>query len=110
MQFYLGNLTLFPSILTISRFITNSTWKLVCERSFDKLIITRVLNQSFFLFKFSENPFILVRVEGFGCQKVCGAQEAPISIVTSSPKTPWIVRQKSIEILGLPGLQMSRVV
>jgi len=41
-----------------------------------------LLNESFFLFKLSENPFILVRVDGFNCQKVCGAQETPVSIVT----------------------------
>lgn len=48
-----------------------------------------MLNQSFFLFDLTENPFILIRVDGFGCQKVCGAQESPISISASTWKASW---------------------
>lgn len=36
-------------------------------------------------FHFTENPFILLNVQGFACQKVCGAQETPIAVRTSAP-------------------------
>ena len=33
-------------------------------------------------FKFIDNPFILMKVQGFPCQKVCGARKEELAIET----------------------------
>lgn len=39
---------------------------------------------TFTLFFLIENPFILVRVQGFSCQKVCGAQVTDVAVRTAA--------------------------
>ena len=39
------------------------------------------------MFNFIENPFVLMKVQGFSCQKVCGAQETSVA-VAAGPATP----------------------
>ena len=42
------------------------------------------------MFNYIENPFILMNVQGYSCQKVCGAQETPVAVRTAAfTPPPW---------------------
>lgn len=51
-------------------------------------------------FHFTENPFILTNVQGFACQKVCGAQETAIAVLTGGP--PKFPKEHPSQIRGDP--------
>lgn len=62
----------------------------------------------FALFTLIENPFVLVRVQGFSCQKVCGTQVTNVAVRTGASTPDFAAPDSGIKGIVKPFGMVSR--